>query len=136
MRYFWKRRHIRNRNRKNRSLKQKIEASLSFLYWGFKKIPFTLVYTLQLCFSYDITKWCKCLYKNWLLVSKFTWGIWTTSGKDWKVQKVEISRVTFIQNKTLLQLKHYIQRIYLTLLSTMLVNLNQISKLKSDLNQI
>ena len=37
------------------------------------------------------------LCKNWLLVSKITWGIWTTSDKQWKVQKVEIWRATFIQ---------------------------------------
>ena len=30
------------------------------------------------------------LYKNWLLVSKDTWQIWTTWDKQWKVQKVEI----------------------------------------------
>ena len=30
------------------------------------------------------------LYKNWLLVSKIIWGIWTTSDKKWKVQNVEI----------------------------------------------
>ena len=30
------------------------------------------------------------LYKNWLPVSKLIWGIWTTSDKQWKVQKVEI----------------------------------------------
>ena len=37
------------------------------------------------------------LYKNWLLVSKITWGIWTTSGKQWKVQNIEIWWVTFVQ---------------------------------------
>ena len=30
------------------------------------------------------------LYKNWLLVSKITWGIWATLDKQWKAQKVEI----------------------------------------------
>ena len=30
------------------------------------------------------------LYKNWLLVLKTTWKIWTTSEKQWEVQKVEI----------------------------------------------
>ena len=35
--------------------------------------------------------------KNWLLVSKITWGICTTSDKQWKVQKVEIWWATFIQ---------------------------------------
>ena len=37
------------------------------------------------------------LCKNWLLVSKITWGICTTSDKQWKVQKVEIWWATFIQ---------------------------------------
>ena len=37
------------------------------------------------------------LYKNWLLVSKITWGIWATSEKQWKVQKVEIWWTTFFQ---------------------------------------
>ena len=50
------------------------------------------------------------LYKNWLLVSKIICGIWKTSDKQWKAQKIEIQW-------TFLQLKH-IQRIYLTLLST------------------
>ena len=37
------------------------------------------------------------LYKNWLLVSKITWKIWTTSDKQWKVQKVEIWWATFVK---------------------------------------
>ena len=37
------------------------------------------------------------LYRNWLLVSKITWEIWTTSNKQWKVQKVEICWATFVQ---------------------------------------
>ena len=45
------------------------------------------------------------LYKNWLLVSKITWGIWTTSDKQWKVQKVEIWWATFVQ-KTYLSKKY------------------------------
>ena len=39
------------------------------------------------------------LYKNWLLVSKITWGIRTSSEKQWKVQKVEIRWATFVQKK-------------------------------------
>ena len=35
-------------HRKKDALKQKIEAPLYLLYWGFKKIPFAL-YTLHLC---------------------------------------------------------------------------------------
>ena len=37
------------------------------------------------------------LYKNWLLVSKITWGIWATLDKQWKVQKVEIWWAKFDQ---------------------------------------
>ena len=40
----------------------------------------------------------KVLYKNWLLVSKISWGIWTTSDKQWEVQKVETWwATTFVQ---------------------------------------
>ena len=67
------------------------------------------------------------LYKNWLLVSKIIWGIWITS--NW--QAVESSKswnsVGYTCRKnTFLQLKHYIQRMYLTLLSTT-VKTHQIS---------
>ena len=37
------------------------------------------------------------LCKNWLLVSKITWGIWATSDKQWKFKKIEIRCVTFIE---------------------------------------
>ena len=37
------------------------------------------------------------LYKNCLLVSQIIWGIWITSDKQWKVQKVEIQWATFVQ---------------------------------------
>ena len=37
------------------------------------------------------------LYKNWLLVSKIIWGIWITSDKQWKVQKVVIQWDTFVR---------------------------------------
>ena len=62
------------------------------------------------------------LYKNWLVVSKITWGIWKTSDKQWKVQNAEIWWVTFVQKIRLS--KKYIpsaKRLYtedLTLLST------------------
>ena len=47
------------------------------------------------------------LYKNWLLVSKIILGIWITSDKQWKFQKVEIQWATFAQKNTFLQLKHF-----------------------------
>ena len=52
-----------------------------------------------------ILYYIKSLYKNWLLVSKITWGIWTTSDKQWKVQKAEIWWDTFVQ-KTYLSKKY------------------------------
>ena len=45
------------------------------------------------------------------LVSKII-GIWATSDKQWKVQKNEIWWA-FVQKSTFLQLRHYIQWIYL-----------------------
>ena len=62
------------------------------------------------------------LCKNWLLLSKITWGIWTTSDKQWKVQKAEIRWATFVQKIHSSSYLHscistYLQ-IYLTLLST------------------
>ena len=43
--------------------------------------------------------------KNWLLVWKVTWAIWTISDKQWEVQKVEIWWATFVQ-KIHLSKKH------------------------------
>ena len=37
------------------------------------------------------------LFKNWILVSKITWGTWEIAEKQWKVQKVEIQWATFVQ---------------------------------------
>ena len=56
---------------------------------------FHLYFTLMFWLRYY--KMVHHLCKNWLLVSKITWGIWTTSDKQWKVQKVEIWWATFIQ---------------------------------------
>ena len=55
------------------------------------------------------------LYRIWFLVSKITWGIWATSDKQWKVQKVEIQWATFVQKMHSLS-KNFIYRgfIYLT----------------------
>ena len=54
-------------------------------------VHFTIMFWLR------YYKMVQILYKNWLLVSKIAWGIWTTSDKQWKVQKVEIRWVTFVQ---------------------------------------
>ena len=66
-------------------------------------------------------------YKNWLLVSKITWGIWTTSDRQWKVQKVWNLMGYFCPKNTFLQLEHYIPKIYLTLLTTTCVKIHQIT---------
>ena len=56
--------------------------------WGF---------SVHFMFQLRYYKLVQSLYKNWLLVSKITQGIWTTSYKQWKVQNVEIWWVTFVQ---------------------------------------
>ena len=38
------------------------------------------------------------LYKNWLLVSKITWGIWKTSDKQWKVQHSKLNGLLLSKN--------------------------------------
>ena len=87
------------------------------------------IYTLNLLFSLDIKKMVQNLYKNWLLVSKVTREIRTTSDKQWKVQKVQIRWEIW---NSFLQLKHYIQRISLTLLSTTCVKVHQIPYVISE----
>ena len=73
------------------------------------------------------------LNKNWLVVSKITWGIGTTSDKQWKVQKVELWCAIFVKKihlskKCVFSAKTlYIERIYLTLLSTNCVTIHQIT---------
>ena len=64
------------------------------------------------------------LYKNWLLVSRITWVTWTTWEKQWKVKSWN-SMSYFSPKNTFLQLKHYIQRIYVTLLSTTCAKIHQ-----------
>ena len=65
-------------------------------------------------------------YKNWLLVLKTTWGIWTTSDKQWKVQSWNLMGC-FCPKNTFLQLEHDIPKIYLTLLSTTCAKIHQIT---------
>ena len=64
-------------------------------------------------------------YKNWLLVLKTTWGIWTTSDKQWKVHWNLMG--CFCPKNTFLQLEHDIPKIYLTLLSTTCAKIHQIT---------
>ena len=56
------------------------------IFWGFKKIPFTL-------YTYVLTKVLQNSAKVIQKLTpgfKITSGIWTTSEKHWKVQNVEI----------------------------------------------
>ena len=64
-----------------------------------------------------IYKIVQSFYKNWLLVLKITWGIWTTSHRQWKIQSWNLMGYV-CPKSTFLQLEHYILKIYLTLLST------------------
>ena len=66
------------------------------------------------------------LYRSWPLVSKITWGIRTTSYKQWQFQKVKFDGLLW-RKTTFLQIKHYIQRIYLILLSITCVKIRQIT---------
>ena len=105
-RYFWKWGNIRKRVHWNKALRL-----LCTLWIGVSR-KFHLHFTLMFQLRYYKMVQSLGMQK---LVSKIT-GIWTTSDKQWKVQKVEIWWA-FVQKNTFLQLKH-IQWIYLTLLST------------------
>ena len=124
LRYFWKTGNIRKKVCWNRRLRL-----LCTLYIGVLR-KFNLHFILMFWLRYY--KMVPSLCKNWLLVSKITWGIRTISDKQWKVQKVEFWWATFVQKiicpkNTFLQIKHYIQKIYLTLLSTNCVKIHQIT---------
>ena len=82
-------------------------------------------YTLHLCFSYYITKSCKVYTKtdSWFQnhirnLGNFRQAV--ESPKSWNLMGYFCPKTTF------LQLKYYIQRIYLTLLSTTCVKIHQI----------
>ena len=77
----------KRRTSEKRCVKIEDWGFLAYFELGLQEI---LIYTLHFCFRSDITKWSKVYTKNWLLDSKIIWGIWTTSQKKWKVQKVEI----------------------------------------------
>ena len=67
------------------------------------------------------------LYKNWLLLSKITWRIWTASDKQWKVQKVEIWWASFIQKLQYISSAKILYTEDLTLLSSTCVKIHQIT---------
>ena len=143
LRYFWKRGNTR---------KECVEiedwGTSAYLCWDFKKV------LCKACLRFNCFLVIKGILKalfsfiSWLLnlsylpmvqnrekictkatvklVLKIIWGIWITSDKQWKVQKFKIQSATFVGKNTFLQLKHYIHRIYLTLLSTTYVKLHQV----------
>ena len=72
---------------------------------------------LHLCSSYVFTKWCKIYTKNWLLDPKIMSNL-DNFRQAVKSPKSSNSIGCICAKNTFLQVKHYIQRIYLTLLST------------------
>ena len=101
---------------------------LCILYiWGFKKIPFSL-YTYVLA---------KILQNGAMFIQKLTPGFKNqmknleTSSAKFKTLKFDgllLSKKCICPKNTFLQLKDYIQRIYLTLLSTTCVKIHQITR--------
>ena len=79
---FLKKREHKKRVHWNRRLR----LPCTLCIWVSRKshLNFTLMFQLR------YYKMVQSLYKNWLLVSNITWGIWTTWDQQWKVQKVEI----------------------------------------------
>ena len=57
---------------------------------------------------------------------KITWEIETTSRRQWKIQSWNLMGC-FCPKNTLLQLEHYVPKIYLTLLATICVKIHQIT---------
>ena len=93
-----------------------IEAALYTLYWGFKKIPFTL-------YAYVLAK---ILQNGAKFIQKLTPGFKNHMRNldNFRQAKSRNSMGSFCPKNTFLQLKHYIQRIYLTLLSTACVRIH------------
>ena len=77
---FWE--NIRKRVCWNR--RWRIICTLSIGFWRKFHLHFTLMFSLR------YFKMMQSLYKSWLLVSKITWGIWTTSTSSGKSKKLKI----------------------------------------------
>ena len=109
-------------HRKKGVFKQKIEASLYTLDCGFKKIPFTLyTYVLaKILQNGGKFRYTKAGSKNYRNLNNFRQAL--ESPKSWNL-------MGFCPKNTFLQLKHYIQWIYLTLsnISTTRVKIHQIT---------
>ena len=108
-RYIWKWWKIRKKVCWNRKMR---------LLWS----GISRKFYLHFSFMFSLLRYYKMVQRLGIQkpVSKIT-GIWTTSDKQWKVQKFE-SWWALLQKNTFLQLKHYVQWIYLTLLSTTCVD--------------
>ena len=119
LRYFWERGNIRKGVRWNRRLRLLymlcIEVSRKF------HLHFTLTFQLR------YYKMVQSLCKNWILVSKITWRIWTTSDKHWTLQKVEIWWANFSKKHIPSAKTLYTEKIYVTSLSTTCVKIHQMT---------
>ena len=106
---------------KKGNLKQKIEASLYSLDWGFKKIPFKLyTYVLSNILQNGAKfRYAKAGFKNYRNLNNFRQAVESSKSRN---------LMGFCPKKNkFLELKHYIQQIYLTLLSTTCVQIHQIT---------
>ena len=120
MTYFLKIENIRKQVHWNR----RFEASAFTFYWGFKKKKNTL--------RSRFTKWCKVYTKtdSWFQKSHGEFGkLLISSGKSKKLKfdGCFCPKNTRLQKKRFVKLKHYIHRIYLTLLSTTCVKIHQVT---------
>ena len=101
--------------------KQKIEASLCTLDWGFKKIQFTLYTYVSAKILQNGVKfsYAKARFKNYRNLNNFRQVV-KSPGR--------LNLMGFCPKKyTFLQIKHHVPWIYLTLLSTTCVQNNQIT---------
>ena len=96
-------------HQKKGALKQKTEAPLFTLDWGFKKILFSFyTYVLDKILQ-NGAKFRYAGFKNYRKLNNFRQAV--ENPKSWNF-------ISFCPKNTFLQLKKYIQWIYLTLLST------------------
>ena len=113
---------LKKREHQKKSVLKKIEDSPYILYWGFKKISFTLHTYVLAKILQNGAKFIQKLtpdFKNHVRnLDNFRQAV--GSPKSWNLMGY------FCPKNTFLQLKHYIQRIYLTLLSTTCVKIHQI----------
>ena len=115
---FLKKREYQKRG----ALKWKIEASQYTLYWGFNKISFTLYTYVLAKILQDGAKFIQKLtldFKNHMMnLDNFRQAVESPKSGN--------SMGYFCPKNTFFQLNHFNQRVYLTLLSTNCVIINQI----------